>query len=228
MLLKPGSRLLFIGDSITDCGRRRPVGDGTSPRALGDGYVGLVQSALVAGYPDYRLQVLNMGVSGDTVRELQARWNSDVLALRPDWLSILIGINDVWKQLDSTDPSEEPIGLEVYASTLRELIARTWQHLSGLIIMTPYYLQPDRSDPMRARMDRYGSIVRQVASERQAVLVDTQAAFDQVLEWVRPNELAADGIHVNQAGHMILARAVLERVGYDWHRPPAAPQGAPR
>ncbi len=220
MLLRPRSRILFIGDSITDCGRRRPVGEGVGPVALGDGYVRLVHSALTAGYPDYELEVLNLGVSGDTVHDLRARWDTDVLPQRPDWLSIFIGINDVWQQSSIREQSQATIGRDEFAATLGELIARTRPMLSGLILMMPYYLQPDRSDPMRQAMDEFGQAVQGLAVRHAAVLVDTQAALDRVMAWVCPTDLADDRVHVAQAGHFVLARAVLQALQFDWSRTP--------
>ena len=91
MLLQPNSKILFIGDSITDCGRKRPVGTGGFDQALGNGYVSLVDAALRAVYPDYSIATLNMGNSGNTVDDLEYRWKTDAIDLQPDWLSILIG-----------------------------------------------------------------------------------------------------------------------------------------
>jgi lysophospholipase L1-like esterase len=218
MLPRPRSRILFIGDSITDCGRRRPIGEGSG--ALGDGYVSLVQAALLASYADYGLHVINMGVAGDTVLGLRNRWDSDVMALRPDWLSIFIGINDAWRQtMDAFGPAER-IDVTEYATTLRTLIARTQPWLTGLILMTPYTLQPDRSDPMRRTMDEFGATVREEAASSGALLVDTQAAFDRVMAWVDPLDLSGDGVHVGLAGHMVLAQAVLGSLQYEWRRMP--------
>lgn len=225
MLLRPRSRILFIGDSITDCGRRRPVGEGVGQRALGDGYVSLVQSAFLAGYADYELKVLNMGVSGDTVRDLQARWESDVGSLRPDWLAVFIGINDVWQRF-SLDDASQGIGLDEYSATLGGLLARTLPGLAGLMLMTPYYLQPDPSDPMRQAMDHFGAAVHRLAAQHGAVAVDTQAAFDRVMAWVRPTDLADDRVHVAQAGHMVLAQAVLAGLQFDGSRRPPEPEAA--
>jgi lysophospholipase L1-like esterase len=100
MLIQPNSKLVMIGDSITDCGRARPVGEGLF-EALGKGYVSLVDASLQAKEARQRIRVVNMGTSGNTVRDLKARWQSDVFDLNPDWLSIMIGINDVWRQFDS-------------------------------------------------------------------------------------------------------------------------------
>ena len=83
--------------------------------------------------------------------------------------------------------------------------------------MTPYVIEPSRSDPMRARMDEYGAIVKQVASEHDAILVDTQAAFDAVLKHRHPMAIAWDRVHPATAGHMVLARAFLNGIGFEWN-----------
>jgi lysophospholipase L1-like esterase len=212
--LQAGEKLLFIGDSITDCGRRQPVGDGRD--ALGNGYVALVASALAAWSPERRIRVVNVGTSGNTVRDLRARWQRDVLDLRPDWLSVMIGINDVWRHFDQPLLPELHVGIEEYEQTLGELVAAARPRLRGLVLMTPYYLEPHRADPMRAMMDRYGAVVRRLAGEHDALCVDTQAAFDAVLRHLYPGFLAADRVHPNTAGHMVLARAFLDAVGLHW------------
>jgi lysophospholipase L1-like esterase len=74
---------------------------GIDGSGLGTGYVSLVDSLLRAAYPQGRIRMVNMGTSGNTVRDLAERWQTDVLDLEPDWLSIMIGINDVWRQFDS-------------------------------------------------------------------------------------------------------------------------------
>jgi lysophospholipase L1-like esterase len=99
MLLAQHSKLVMIGDSVTDCGRARPVGEGLFG-AIGTGYVGYIDALLSARYPELGVRVVNVGSSGNTILDLQARWQSDVLDLKPDWLSIMIGINDVWRQFD--------------------------------------------------------------------------------------------------------------------------------
>jgi len=218
MVIRPGHRLLFIGDSITDCGRDRYASAGSPGDHLGDGYVSLVHSALTSIYPDYNIQVLNRGVSGDTIRDLKARWPSDVLRLQPTWLSIMIGINDVWEHFDPSFEGTTRIDPDEFAGTLDDLIRQTEAARHGLILMTPYYLETRADDPMRALMDRFGQVVRQAAENHNAVFVDAQSAFDHFLAWLAPSALASDRIHVNQPGHMILARAFLDRIGFDWNR----------
>jgi lysophospholipase L1-like esterase len=216
MRIPPRSKLVMIGDSITDCSRARPVGEGLF-NALGQGgYVALVDALLGAAQPQLGIRVVNMGCGGDRVRELKNRWSSDVLKLKPDWLSIMIGINDVWRRFDLPRQTEEHVSLGEYETTLDELILQAQPGLKGLVLMTPYYLEPNRADPMRAAMDGYGAVVRKLAQKHGAILVDTQAAFDAVLAHCHPNALAWDRIHANLIGHMVLARAFLDAVGFAW------------
>jgi lysophospholipase L1-like esterase len=213
--LQPHTRLVLIGDSITDCGRARPVGEGHG-EALGNGYVGLIDSMIRTVYPHVPIRLMNVGTSGNTVRDLRERWQSDVLDLRPDWLSVMIGINDVWRQFDSPLQQERHVGLDEYRQTLAELVRATRPQLRGLILMTPYFIEPRTADPMRAMMDRYGAVVRELAAAHDAILVDTQAAFDRLLAHTHPMSIAWDRVHPNQTGHMVLARAWLNALGFAW------------
>ncbi len=212
MKLARNCKLLMIGDSITDCGRARPVGEARND-ALGNGYVLLVNALLQTAYPAQRIRVMNVGTSGNTVRDLKARWDTDVIALKPDWVSIMIGINDVWRQFDSPLRREELVLPREYRATLDELVVRTLPLVKGLVLMTPYYIEPNPRDAMRARMDEYGGIVKQVAKKHGTVLVDTQAAFARVLATMYPAELAWDRVHPNMTGHMVLAKAFLKAIG---------------
>lgn len=213
--IQPASKLVMIGDSITDCERKRPIGEGLF-NALGKGYVSLVDSLLQATYPQARIRVINMGTGGNTVRDLHDRWQTDVVDLQPDWLSIMIGINDVWRQFDSPWQTEWHVSLDEYQRTLETLVATTRPSVKGLILLTPYVLEPNRADPMRRMMDDYGAVVQQLATKHDAIYVDTQAAFDAVLVHLHPMALAWDRIHPTLTGHMVLARAFLQALGYEW------------
>jgi lysophospholipase L1-like esterase len=153
-------------------------------------------------------------VSGNTTRDLLARWQRDVLAASPDWLSLKIGINDVWRSFG--DSPQEAVPLPEYAANLRKLLdqVRT-QTAARLILLTPYMIETDRKQPMRAAMDHYGEEVKAVAKEYGAVLVDTQAAFDAALQYTSPRDWAEDQIHPNGAGHAIIALAFLRAVGFE-------------
>jgi len=208
MLFEQNQTILFIGDSITDCGRR----DLAAPH--GDGYVNIASSLLLARYPNLHLRFINRGVSGNTTRDLAARWQRDVLAEQPDWLSIMIGINDVWRAFGPN--VHEAVPLFEYEATLRELLQRVQHETTArLILMEPYMIEADQSVSMRRQMDQYAAVVRELAIHYDAVLVRTQAAFDVVLEHTVPAGWAPDYIHPNHPGHAVIALAWLRAIGFD-------------
>lgn len=212
MLLAPRSKLLFIGDSITDCERARPVGEGLFG-AIGKSYVGLVEGFLMATHPGHAIRVVNMGTSGHTVLDLKARWQTDVLDLKPDWLAVMIGVNDVWRQFDLPRQTEIHVSPDTYERTLVELVQTTHMRIPNIILMTPFYIEPNKADAMRARMDQYGAIVKKTAAKFNIRSIDTQAAFDAVLQHMHANAIAWDRVHPNNIGHAVLARAVLNALG---------------
>ncbi len=208
MLLESGQTVLFTGDSITDCHRGRPLGEGSG---LGSGYVSLLDSMLAAGQPERSIRILNTGAGGDRVIDLAARWQRDVIDLQPDWLSVMIGINDVWRQFDS--PESFQVDVFMYEKTYRKLLAETRHLVEGLVLMSPFFIEPDLSDPMRSMMDSYGGVVSKLASEFDAVFVDVQKAFDRYLFYRSNSSLSADKVHPNQTGHMIIAEEFLASLG---------------
>lgn len=207
MLFGHGQKILFVGDSITDAGRREV----NAPWGLG--YVSQVRDLLLARYPERQLSVLNRGVSGDTTRDLLARWRADVIAAQPHWLVLKIGINDVWRGFGG-DPDEAVPPAEYEANLRRLLDQARAQTPARIILLTPYMIEPDRAHPMRAMMDRYGAMVRALAPAYDAVLVDTQAAFDLALRTTPPSHWADDQIHPSGPGHAIIALALLAAVGF--------------
>jgi lysophospholipase L1-like esterase len=213
MLLAKNSKLLMVGDSITDCSREFPVGEGSG---LGDGYVSLVDALIGSVYCRHSIRVVNVGISGNTVRDLRRRWQEDVVDLKPNWVSIMIGINDVWRQFDSPTRTETHVYIDEYEATLNDLVAETKRVTDGVILMTPFYLEPNVEEPMRAQMDRYGSVVKRLALQHDVILVDVQAAFDQVLAQYYPATIAQDRVHPSLTGHMVIARAFLNAIGFLW------------
>lgn len=210
-----GSRWVAIGDSITDAGRAKPIGE--APNGLGNGYVSTIDALLQAWYPARRIRLINVGTSGHTVRDLAERWQTDVTDLQPDWLSIMVGANDVWRQFDRVTQPEKSVPPADYEKTYDGLLARTAPTLKGgLILITPFFLEPRTNDPMRARMDEYGAIVKKLAGRYNAVLVDSQAAFDVVLKDLPSAMINWDRVHLNHIGAAVLARAVLTAVGFEW------------
>lgn len=211
-------RILFTGDSVTDAGRARPVGEGNHT-GVGTGYVRVVESLLAAFYPELMLRISNTGTSGNTVRDLAERWQTDILDLKPDWLYVCIGVNDVWRQYDLPTIPTRHVYPEEYETTLRRILTEAKAVTKGITLMTPYYMEPLTADPMRARMDEYGAICRRIADELQLDFIDTQAMFDAYFAHRHSSSIAWDRIHPNQTGATLLARAILDEAGFDWaHR----------
>lgn len=208
MRFEQHQKVLFAGDSITDCGRR----DRAMP--YGDGYVSLVRAFVTARYPYLGLTWENRGIGGDTVRHLAERWQADVIAEQPDWLAVKIGINDVWRSFDQGGAGAVPI--DEYEATYRMLLQNAVEFTGcKLIIAEPYIIEADSQDPMRMQMDEYGAVARRLAQEFDAVQVHTQAAFDEALNTTTPDAWAHDKIHPNLEGHGVIALAFLRAIGWD-------------
>ena len=216
MLLKKNERILFTGDSVTDFGRKRPVGEGLGD-GVGTGYVRYVESFLNAFYPELDVRVSNTGISGNNTRDLKARFDTDVLALEADWVSILIGINDVWRQFDCPSLPNQHVLPEEYEANLEEMVSRA-EKKSKIILMTPYYMEPIAEDPMRRRMDEYGAIVRRVAKKHGCLLVDLQEMFNEYFTKRHSSAVSWDRIHPNHTGAMLIANAVLRALGFERER----------
>lgn len=202
-----GQRLVFIGDSITDAGRRQDAAP------YGSGYVHLARAFLIARYPELGLDIINQGIGGNTIRDLDRRWEEDVVRLQPDWLSIKIGINDVWRQVAGR--TAEAVLLDEYAATYERLLRRTAQATKArLILMEPYVIESNHSDRFRALIDQYLPVVHRLGAEHGAIVIPTQAAFDTALAAQPAAYWADDRVHPNTPGHAIIARAFLRGVGY--------------
>ena len=130
-------KVLFVGDSITDCMRRRPVGTGGG---LGLGYVAMFHAWVKLKRPDLALDVINMGVSGNTIRLMADRWQTDVLSFQPDVLFILIGVNDVWIRYGCEGDLASTSLAEEYLKLYDQLLCRTVSAVRQICLMTPYII----------------------------------------------------------------------------------------
>ena len=163
MIFESGDRLVFAGDSVTDMGSAQPVGEGLFDN-VGRSYVREIENLLSAVYPEVNLRVTNSGISGNTSRDLLSRFDRDVVSLDPDWVSICIGINDVWRQFDTPTIPGQAVPLDEYRANLDRMIALTKGSVKEMILMTPYYMEPNREDAMRAEMDRYTAACKEAAA----------------------------------------------------------------
>ncbi len=197
--------LLFIGDSITDAGRERPIGEGAG---LGSGYVSLIQAMLALKGDDTR--VLNTGISGDTVRHLDKRWDADCVDLKPDALVIKIGVNDVWRKYDTPDDPSAAVPLDEYVATYKKLLDRAKAATHSIYLLTPYFAETDASDPMRIDVCAFADAVVAIAKEYGLPCINLQTVVDGAIAvGVPPTAIAADRVHPDAAGCYLIADAFL-------------------
>ncbi|MGN1040170.1 MAG: SGNH/GDSL hydrolase family protein [Candidatus Fimimonas sp.] len=208
MKLKQGMKIVFAGDSVTDDGRARPVGEGLWG-ALGNGFVRMVDTFLTVDYPELLVRCVNMGTSGDTSKDLLARWDADVVSQKPDLVVLCIGFNDVWRQFDCPAQPDFSVSPEQYRQNLAEMASKT---TAQMIWMTPYYLEPNQNDAMRKRMDEYGAICKEEAAKRNVPCIDLQAEFAEILKHRYPAYITWDRVHPGWTGSLIIARALLKEL----------------
>ena len=197
-MLKANQKIIFAGDSITDC----------------DGYVSYINSILWAEHPEWKTCVVNKGISGNTSRDLLGRYERDVLSLSPDIVSIMIGINDVWRRFDAP-LAEAHLSSQEYRDNLTQMISQAIDGGAKVVLMSPFMIDPNLADKMRIRMDRYTEICRELAKEHDLIFVDIQAMFDRLLGSMHGYGLAGDRIHPNDIGQMAIALEFLKAVGYE-------------
>ncbi|MGY8640908.1 MAG: SGNH/GDSL hydrolase family protein [Verrucomicrobiales bacterium] len=210
-----GSRLLFQGDSITDMKWGRNEKDRN--HYLGHSYVYLIASRLGVDMPEAKLDVFNRGISGNKVGDLRARWQKDAIDMKPDLLSILIGVNDIGKSLDGVDLKkwEEDYRFILDASRkanpeLRLVLLDPFVVASGKLADAAAYKK------WRGQVDRLLPIVDQLAKDYDAVHVKTQELFDAASKAVSPEQWIWDGVHPLPQGHEIIARNWIEAVRTRW------------
>lgn len=208
LIFKAKQTIEFIGDSVTDSGRRE------EPFApIGNGYVCKIQQLLQAGYPELGLSVLNKGVNGDRVTSLKERWMEDVIAINPDWLFILIGINDVWRYFEY-DPAEAvplPEFEKVYSECLKDTIANTH---SQIRLITPFLAEPNLDDPFRAKLSGYQEVVDRLGEAFNLPVIHLQPAFDWAMLSQPATFWTADRVHPTDVGHMLIALTILRACGF--------------
>jgi len=202
-------KLLFVGDSITDCGRDR----GLHGADLGSGFVNQVDFHLRSQLTQIKCKVVNVGISGNRIIDLESRWQKDVLAHKPDYVVLCIGINDVWRQFDS--PHLKQVTLEAYSEKLSSLIRQTQPLIKEMCILSPFLLESNLDDPMRSMMDQYRAAARTISKVQSTSFVDLQRVFDAWIDANVNSRLSDDRVHPNSKGHEIITRAFLCSVGID-------------
>ncbi|CAM3745606.1 SGNH/GDSL hydrolase family protein [Marinicrinis lubricantis] len=203
--------ILFQGDSITDGNRAR---NDDPNHILGHGYPYMIAGQLGYEFAGKMPLFINRGISGDRVSDLYARWNEDCISLRPDLLSILIGVNDLWRTMKG-----EPSGVtDRFERAYRHLLEETREVLpdTKLVLCEPFILNvgapAEDWNAWKRRMDAYQATTRKLAEEFGAVFVPLQKAFDEACERAGADYWIWDGVHPTTVGHELIAREWLSVV----------------
>lgn len=207
-----GFTFLFQGDSITDGNRGRSKDPN---HIMGHGYAFSIASRVGADMPEKRLTFINRGISGNTVVDLEARWQKDTLDLKPDVLSVLVGINDASSVVFSYDNG---VDIQKFSRVYDDLLTKTKEAFPSIVIVLglPFILPvgkvKDNWDAYSADLDKRKMVVRQLAQKFDAVLVDFQKVFDSACKRAPANYWIWDGVHPTVAGHELMARQWLNDV----------------
>jgi len=216
MIFEENDAVLLIGDSITDCGRNRNVAGPNDPSGLGCGYAAHAAAALLSRHPVLNLKVYNRGIGGDRVTNLRDRWEKDCLALKPDVLSVLIGINDTWHGVAKGTP-ENGVGLKAFDAVYRTLLDQAKDRLPGvkLVICEPFTAQAGAVLQLdfHPDVDRRREIVKRIADDYRATWVPFHTLYHQLADEAPPAYWAGDGVHPSPAGHQRMADAWLRATG---------------
>lgn len=200
--------VMFTGDSITDCNRARPVGCGSGQ--LGDSYVGNIFVQTWANDPCANIKFYNSATSGDTSRSLRARWNDEVLAYHTDYIFIMIGINDCWREFDSQPYDGSAPSPEEYRDNIIFMIETALAAKSKPVLVSPYFLELNKKDGMRAKCDTLNSLLRALALQYNVPYIDVQAVMDSYMEKASSYYLSGDRVHPKAIGRQIIARTIQE------------------
>lgn len=210
-MFKKNTTILFQGDSITDAGRSR---DKNCSHLMGQGYVFLVTAQLTAELADRNLLFLNRGCSANKIIDLQARWKKDAINLKPDVISIMIGVNDVAAFLAGDDN----FSADQYEKVYRQLLKNTLTKLPDVrfIFCDPFVLpvgqRKDNWPDWKSEIDKRIEIVGRLASEFHAVRVRSQEVLNEACNRASADYWLWDGIHPMPPGHELLAQAWISAV----------------
>ena len=210
--LMKGQSILFQGDSITDAGRNKEDNGFNNARVLGTGYAMLAGAALLEKYASLELKVYNKGISGNKVFQLADRWDKDCLDIKPDVLTILIGVNDIWHKLNGQYNGT----VEIYRKDYIALLERTKKTLPNvkLIICEPYAVKGVKAvdDKWYPEFYDYQKASREIADQFGATFIPFQSIYDEAQKQASGSYWTPDGVHASLAGAQLMAQAWLKTI----------------
>ncbi len=204
-----GSVILMSGDSTTDCGRGRPYG--TYLTGLGDSYVRRLHEIVTATYPEKEIKFVNTGTSGETSRQVRARWISDIEATKADYATLLIGVNDIWRKHDYWMDKEVAVHIDEYESNLRFITEYSVKNLKGFALIAPYYLELNKNDLFMRDIIAYSAVCEKLAGEYGCDFIDIQPELDRLCKTLYTKVFSPDRVHPTQITQYAIARHILKQ-----------------
>lgn len=201
-------KFVFQGDSITDAGRDRD-----NIASFGVGYPNLVASELMCKYPG-EYEFINEGISGDRIVDLYARIKQDLINHKPDCLSILIGVNDVWHELNEKNGVAAPKFETIYSMLIEE-VKEALPDIK-IFILEPFVLKGSGTeryfDEFLADIKLHSKAAKNVAEKYDLTFIPLQEKFDEASKLMPPTYWAADGVHPTAAGHALIKEELIKKI----------------
>ena len=205
-------RILFQGDSITDCDRRRD-----SFYHLGLGYPNLIKASLGMDCPG-EYEFVNRGISGNRIVDLYARIKADFINLKPDYASIYIGVNDTWHEINDKNGVDTSKFEKIYTMLIEEIQSACPE--TKLMVIAPYVVEgpatcnteeiPDKYQRFRADVAEKAAVAKSIAEKFGLALIELQPAFDEACTKAPASHWTGDGVHPTECGHEIIKRLWLD------------------
>lgn len=203
--IKNGAKLAFLGDSITMFGMSQP-----------DGYIHLVTNGLSSC--GVEVTPIGAGIGGNTSHDMLGRVNHDVIAKKPDWVTISCGVNDVWHQAHGGVP------LDIYKTNMTSIVDQCQAAGIKVMILTATMIYEDQTNSFNQQLVPYNEFLRTLAKEKHCLLADLNAEEQAVLKLpgvpvinpanpLRMNRLTGDGVHMNPFGNQMMASGILRAFG---------------
>lgn len=197
-------KLLFQGDSITDCGRSR-----ADIHSLGNGYPKYAAEYLQKQFPEVDFEFINLGISGNQTKDLVQRLQEDFIDIQPDIVSILIGINDVWHHAGSRDWIDDEVFEQRYRTVLQGIKDST---KAKIMIMEPFLIPVEDKLYFREDLWKKIEVIRKLAREYADVYLPTDGLLNSAFIGDNPLSYAEDGVHPSEKGAMYIAKLYTEYI----------------
>lgn len=207
-MFKKDDIVIFFGDSITESNKTKDEWAIVSD-AIGNGFVNMINSHYYLN-TDLNLRIINKGTSGDRTFDLIKRIDQDVLSYKPNHVFIMIGINDIWRMFDMPQIKDFKTNSLEYNKNIEELVTTLLSEDINVILLTPFYLETNLTNPIRKMVDLYNNELRNISLKYNLTLIDLQKSFDKLLNNKSSFLLSRDLVHVNMMGHTYIKDEILK------------------